>query len=137
VGEFTAMLETMVAVIDDQVVKLDQEQALLTPRISTLRAEITAIDNEENALSMAYTRVRNFYELLAIKLDEENLAIAGNRDSGAIVISQASIPQQGERLPRDIIRNTGLGAIVAGFIAVAGVIFVDWWREPEENPEEE
>jgi hypothetical protein len=128
VGGFKAMLENMLDQIDLRIENLDQEQVSLTPQISALQAEIQIIDNEEQTLKMEYNRLKKNYELMAVKLDEVNITLAGNSDSGAIIISLASIPNPDDRLPRNTVRNTAIGALAGGFLGLAGVVIADWWK---------
>lgn len=64
---------------------------------------------------MEYNRLSMVYAILAIKLAEVNINISGNSDNGAILLSQASIPEPCDRLPRNTLLQCILGSICDRF----------------------
>jgi len=134
VGDFQDLVTSFLAQIENRVENLQGEQAELTQPISTLRAEIRAIDNQESALQSEHARRLKIYELSASKLEEVSLTFEANRGSGATIIQRVDPAQPGQMLARNTVRNTALAAAVTGMLAVAGVILVDWWQDDEKQP---
>lgn len=135
VSEFITFLENWLTVIDDTIAQHELAGESLTGNITALQTQIQSLENEAMALQADFERQQTVHEILATKYQEVLLTMPEGESGYVNVVNAASVPAPDDRLPHNTVRNTAIGLIAGGFLGLAGVMVVDWWKTSDE-PEE-
>jgi uncharacterized protein involved in exopolysaccharide biosynthesis len=119
--------------LEAQHTSLAARQETFPALVTGLQTRIQALENEKLRLDTDYAIQLSAYEIIAKKYEEVTLTLMEGEGEYARMVSQAVVPD--ERLPHNTVRNTAIGLVAGGFLALAGVILFDWWRMGAPAPE--
>lgn len=131
VGQYERFLSSWLVALETQKTELKAAIEAIPPQLEQLQGKIQALDNERRRLDLEYQLANETLTTLTRKLDEARIALQDSTGYASIA-TYPTVPRR--PMPRGTLRNTALATALGGFLAVFGVLVLDWWRSEEEQP---
>ncbi len=128
VGEQIAFLDSLIQVLDDKRVILEQEADALKPDILRLQEELQKVQTEEERLLTARQVARETFVTISRKLAEAR--IAAQDPSGEVQLASRAEPPDRPVSPRKML-NTAVAGVLGMLIGVFGAFAIEYWQQGE------
>ncbi|MCB8937665.1 MAG: hypothetical protein H6654_11805 [Ardenticatenaceae bacterium] len=123
--EQTATLESMLTILDNQSLALSETLTEIESQIVDLQQQLEIANTEFARLSREVTIAESTYNLLALKVEEENIT-SRNTGEGIRLASKPSVPIK--PVSPDFIRNGIIGFLFGFIVGTFALISKQWWQ---------
>jgi uncharacterized protein involved in exopolysaccharide biosynthesis len=128
IGDQILQLDALRRVVDDQLVDVIDQLAVLEPQITENQKLLQETITEKERLTQTESVSQETLLALSRKVDESRISSADT--SGQVRLASYALPSREPVFPSTLLFTAAAGAV--GFIlAVVGVIFFSWWRLPK------
>jgi uncharacterized protein involved in exopolysaccharide biosynthesis len=126
VGEQVAFLDSLIGVLENKLLVLEQEAKEVEPDILDLQERLQQVNTEGERLTTAKSLARETYVSLSRKVAEARIS-AQDQTGDARVASVAAVPIK-PVAPRKAI-NTLIAGALGLFLGVLGAFIIEYWRK--------
>ncbi len=126
VGEQIVFLDSLIQVLDDKRVILEQEADTLKPDILRLQEELQKVRAEERRLNTARQVAQETYVTISRKLAEAK--IAAQDPAGEVQLASKAVVPDRPTSPRKLL-NTAVAGTLGLFVGILGAFAIEYWQQ--------
>jgi uncharacterized protein involved in exopolysaccharide biosynthesis len=120
------ILDNLAKIIKDRDTEVAEALIELDPKILSLQQEVQQYQVTFDQLQRSQDIAQQTYTTLTKKVDE--VRISDQDPSNRLQLASSALPPT-DPLPRNRLRNTILGGLIGGALAITLVLVWEWWRE--------
>lgn len=122
---FSSRVQAWTNTLEAQSAAIQTSSSQLSGQITALQKQIQDQTSEKDRLTLAYKNSQDVYSTLLLKYEEVKIT-ASDLYGNTQIASLASAPNKPDS--RNTVRNTAIGLVTGGLLAVIFVLILLWWR---------
>jgi uncharacterized protein involved in exopolysaccharide biosynthesis len=125
-ADLRKLITDWIAVLEDHYQELEENTSKVETQVLDYQQQLSEFNNKRQALELEYSVVKETYGTLLRKQKEVRIS-SDDHNGDAQLASLAKVPE--ERLPHNTVRNTIIGLVTGGILAILFVLLWDWFTK--------